>query len=186
MLASITDLVNNGRCWSEDIFHCHGFYFGGDFCRSRGPHLRLMVVQVAASLEIIAAALSDGGSTWVHLWPDSTLPVSDDPSLSVLVVSVALSIDQLGTSLLQTLLHYFVGNVAEAEVGTGVSRIRVDQGWLIEFWFQLWFWFAKGGVFVGSCVQFGTYSATPVDVTAILNCCSVRGLRYSYEMRKKF
>ena len=131
MLASITDLVNNGRCWSEDIFHCHGFYFGGDFCRSRGPHLRLMVVQVAASLEIIAAALSDGGSTWVHLWPDSTLPVSDDPSLSVLVVSVALSIDQLGTSLLQTLLHYFIGNVAEAEVGTGVSRIPVDQGWLI-------------------------------------------------------
>ena len=82
-----------------------------------------MVVQVAASLEIIAAALSDGASTWVHLWLDGTLPVSDDPSLSVLVVSVALSIDQLGTSLLQTLLHYFVGNVAEAEVRTGVSRI---------------------------------------------------------------
>ena len=57
-----------------------------------------------------------------------TLPVSDDPSLSVLVVSVALTIDQLGTSPLRTLLHYFLGNVAEAEVGTGVSRIRVDQG----------------------------------------------------------
>ena len=90
-----------------------------------------MVVQVAASLEIIAAALSDGGSTWVHLWPDGTLPVGDDPSLSVLVVSVALTIYQFGTSPLRTLLHYFVGNVAEAEVGTGVSRICVDQGWLI-------------------------------------------------------
>ena len=90
-----------------------------------------MVVQVAASLEILAAALSDGGSTWVHLWLDGTLPVGDDPSLSVLVVSVALTIDQLGTSPLRTLLHYFVGNVAEAEVGTGVSGIRVDHGWLI-------------------------------------------------------
>ena len=130
MLASITDLVNNGRCWSEDILHCHGFYFGGDFCRSRGPHLRLMVVQVAARLEIIVAALSDGGSTWVHLWPDGTLPVGDDPSLSVLVVSVALTVDQLGTSPFRTLLHYFVGN-AEADVGTGVSRNRVDHRWLV-------------------------------------------------------
>ena len=80
-------------------------------------------MQVAASLEIIAAALSDGGSTWVHLWPDGTLPFGDDPSLSVLVVSVALTVDQLGTSPLGRLLHYFVGNT-EAEVRTGVGRNR--------------------------------------------------------------
>ena len=84
-------------------------------------------MQVGARLEIIAATLSNGGSTWVHLWVDGKLPVSDDPCLSVLVVSVALTVNQLGTSPLWTLVHYFVGN-PEAEVGTGVGRNPADHG----------------------------------------------------------
>ena len=63
---------------SVDFLHCGLLNSGAtlDFGRRQCSHLSLVVVDMVAALELVAA-LSNCGPTWVDFGADGTLPVSD-------------------------------------------------------------------------------------------------------------
>ena len=73
---SISYLVNNSRRWFKDVLYCLDFHQRGDFGRRQCSHLSLVVVDMIAALELVAA-LSNCGPTWVDFGADGKLPVSN-------------------------------------------------------------------------------------------------------------
>ena len=65
---------------------------GGNFCWHQYPNLCLVVMDMVAALELIAA-LPNCGPTRVDFWTYRALPVGDYSSLSLDAVAVALVVD---------------------------------------------------------------------------------------------